>query len=83
MLQDVIGVECLTDYQLRLRFQDGVEDVIDISGLVAFTGMFAPLKDKPYLDQVRVDPDSLVSARSPTSDGLEKLDLAVLPDRLH
>lgn len=57
MLQDVTGVECLADYQLRLRFEDGVEGVIDVSGLVAFTGVFAPLKDKAYFAQARVDSD--------------------------
>jgi hypothetical protein len=57
MLQDVTGVECLTDYQLRLRFEDGVEGVIDVSELVTFTGVFAPLKDKLYFDQVRIDPE--------------------------
>jgi hypothetical protein len=39
-------VECLTDYQLHLRFEDGVEGVIDVAKLVTFTGVFAPLKDK-------------------------------------
>ena len=57
MLQDVTSVECLGDYRLRLRFEDGVEGVVDVSGLVAFTGVFAPLKGKPYFEQVRVNAD--------------------------
>lgn len=57
MLQDVTGVECLADYQLRLRFEDGVEGIVDVAKLIAFTGVFAPLKDKTYFAQVRVDVD--------------------------
>ena len=57
MLLDVTNVECLTDYQLRLRFEDGVEGVVDVAKLVAFTGVFAPLEDKAYFARVRVDPD--------------------------
>ena len=56
-MQDVTRVECLTDYQLRLRLEGGVEGAIDVSELVAFTGVFAPLKDKTYFEQVRVDPE--------------------------
>ena len=57
MLQDVTNVECLADYQLRLRFEDGVEGIVDVSELVAFTGVFAPLKDQMYFAQVRVNPE--------------------------
>jgi hypothetical protein len=55
MLQDVTYVECLADYQLSLRFEDGLEGVIDVSELVSFTGVFAPLQDPGYFAQVRVD----------------------------
>jgi hypothetical protein len=57
MLQDVTSVEYLADYQLRLRFEDGVEGVVDVAQLVAFTGVFAPLKDKVYFSLVRVNAD--------------------------
>ena len=57
MLQDVTKVECLADYRLRLCFEDGVEGIVDIAELVAFTGVFAPLKDKAYFRQVRVEAD--------------------------
>jgi hypothetical protein len=30
---------------------------VDVAGLVEFQGVFAPLRDKAYFDQVRVDPD--------------------------
>lgn len=57
MLQDVTKVECLADYQLRLRFEDGVEGVVDVAELVTFIGVFARLKDKTYFARVRVDAD--------------------------
>jgi hypothetical protein len=57
MLQDVTEVECPADYRLRLRFEDGVEGIVDVTELGAFTGVFAPLKDKTYFAQVRVDAD--------------------------
>ena len=57
MLQDVTSVEYLADYQLRLRFEDGVEGIVDVIELVPFTGVFAPLKEKTYFAQVRVDAD--------------------------
>jgi hypothetical protein len=58
MLQDVTHVEYLAGYQLRLRFEDGVEGVIDVSELVPFRGVFAPLKDKAYFSQARVQADT-------------------------
>jgi len=57
MLQDVTGVECLTEYRLRLRFEDGVEGIVNVTELVSLTGIFAPLKDKTYFAQVRVNGD--------------------------
>ncbi len=57
MLQDVTDVECLTGYQLCLRFEDGVEGVVDVATLITFTGVFALLKDKAYFSRVRVDAD--------------------------
>jgi hypothetical protein len=46
MLKDVVQVECLNGYRLRLRFEDGVEGVVDVSELVEF-----------YFVQVDVNPD--------------------------
>lgn len=57
MLQDVTSVEYLADYRLRLCYEDGVEGIVDVTELIPFTGVFAPLKDKTYFAQVRVDPD--------------------------
>ena len=57
MLKDVVQVEYLDGYRLRLRFEDGVKGVVDVSELVKFAGVFAPLKDRAYFAQVRVNPD--------------------------
>jgi hypothetical protein len=37
MLRDVISVECLGSYQLLVRFDDGVEGVVDVHQTVEAT----------------------------------------------
>lgn len=54
MLKDIIAVEPVHDYRLRLRFEDDVEGVVDLASL-SFRGVFAPLQDLTYFRQVRVD----------------------------
>lgn len=55
MLKDIVSVKPLEAYQLRLTFEDGMEGVVDIGELIAFTGVFEPLKQRSYFSQVRVD----------------------------
>jgi hypothetical protein len=57
MLKDIVEVQPLENHQLRLRFEDGVEGVVDIAGMIRFTGVFAPLKDPAYFARVRVNSD--------------------------
>jgi len=57
MLKDVVEVYPLDGYRLRLRFEDGTEGVIDVSQLVPFTGVFAPLRDRTEFLSVRVNPE--------------------------
>jgi hypothetical protein len=57
MLIDVVAVQPLDDYRLRLRFEDGAEGVVDVAQLVPLTGVFAPLRDREQFRQVRVDPE--------------------------
>lgn len=54
MLHDIVEVRPLDGYRLRLRFDDGVEGVVDVSNRVPFDGVFAPLEDPEYFRQVRV-----------------------------
>jgi Protein of unknown function (DUF2442) len=57
MLKDIVEVYPLDGYRLRLRFEDGAEGVIDVSQLVPFTGVFAPLRDRTEFLSVRVNPE--------------------------
>ncbi len=57
MLIDVVAVQPLDGHRLRLRFEDGVEGDVDVSALVAFTGVFAALRDRAAFAAVRVDPN--------------------------
>lgn len=57
MLIDVIQVKALTNYRLQLTFEDGVTGEVDVSELIEFNGVFAPLKEQDYFKQVRVNPD--------------------------
>ena len=58
MLKDIVDVHVLDDYRLHLRFEDNVEGVVDVSRLVEFSGVFAPLREQDYFAQVRVNPDT-------------------------
>lgn len=58
MLKDVIAVKPLDEDSLWLRFDDGVEGVVDVSTLVPFQGVFAPLKNQEFFAQVRVNQDT-------------------------
>jgi hypothetical protein len=55
MLQDVVAVEVREDYHLFLRFEDGVEGVVDLGSTLSFRGVFAPLRDPAYFRQAKVN----------------------------
>lgn len=57
MLQDVVYVKSLGDFLLLIRFEDGVEGQINVADLVEFSGVFAPLRERAFFEQVRVEPD--------------------------
>ena len=57
MLQDVSAVQPLTDYKLHLRFEDGMEGMVDLAKMIEFTGIFAPLKDRTFFESVYVNPE--------------------------
>jgi hypothetical protein len=56
MLRDIVSVEPMGNYRLRLRFEDGVEGEIDLAAMLPFEGVFAPLRDPEVFDTVKVDP---------------------------
>jgi hypothetical protein len=55
VLKDIVDVQPLDGYRLKLRFEDGVEGVVDVAQLVPFTGVFAALCDRNEFLAVRVD----------------------------
>ena len=57
MLQDIVGVSSLGGYRLLLRFEDGVEGVVDLEPYLKFFGVFEPFRDQAFFAQVRVDPE--------------------------
>jgi hypothetical protein len=58
MLKDVVAVEALEPYRLRVTFEDGVSGEVDLAALVAFEGVFAPLRDPERFRAVRVAPEA-------------------------
>ncbi len=54
-LRDIVHVEPLGDYQLRLRFEDGVEGTVDLAELIEFRGVFEPLKKRSEFVKVRLN----------------------------
>ncbi len=57
MLKDVIEVRPMDDYRLWLRFEDGVEGVVDLTSCLEFKGVFAALTDRQQFVGVHVDRD--------------------------
>lgn len=54
MLEDIVSVQTLGGHKVRLRFEDGVEGVVDIAGIVPFTGVLAPLSDPACFELVSI-----------------------------
>ncbi len=50
----VTGAEVVGDHRLRLRFEDGIEGEVDLSGWLEH-GVFAPLADPGYFARVTLD----------------------------
>lgn len=57
MLTDIVEVKVLDGYRLYIRFEDGVDGVIYVHELIPFEGIFAPLRDRAFFGQVRVNPE--------------------------
>jgi hypothetical protein len=57
MLKDIVVATALGDYRLYLRFEDGVEGVVDLASHLSFQGVFEPLRDRAYFAQVPADPE--------------------------
>ena len=57
MLKDIVEARVLEGYQVLLRFEDGVEGVLDLDRLVRFEGIFAPLRDPNEFARLAVNPE--------------------------
>jgi len=57
MLKDIIEVQPMQHYRLRLRFEDGTEGEVDIAAMIRFEGIFTALKDPMEFRKVQVDPE--------------------------
>lgn len=57
MLKDIVEVIPQGEYNLYLRFEDGVEGLVNVADLIMFSGVFAPLLDTDYFESVRVNPE--------------------------
>jgi hypothetical protein len=57
MLRDVAAVETLPEHRLRVRFDDGVEGVVNVAQMVQFTGVFEALRDPAFFAQAKVNPE--------------------------
>jgi hypothetical protein len=57
MLVDIVEARALGGHRLHLRFEDGVEGEVDLSKLVEFKGVFAPLRDPREFGKVEVNPE--------------------------
>ena len=55
MLNDIVHVEALDNYLLKLRFDDGAEGIVDVAKCVSFTGVFAPLADRAEFSRATVN----------------------------
>jgi hypothetical protein len=58
MLVDIISVKVVGEHQLWLKFEDGMNGTVDISQLVKFTGVFAPLKEQEQFKKVRLNKET-------------------------
>jgi len=53
-MKRIIKVKVLENYKLWLRFDDGVEGIVDLSKLVG-KGVFKKWKDKKFFESVKIN----------------------------
>ena len=56
-MKDVVSVIASDPYQLKVRFEDGVEGSVALDELVPFVGVFAPLRDPSEFRKAYIHPD--------------------------
>ena len=58
MRTDIVRAQPIDGYRIHVTFEDGVEGEVDITRLVDFAGVFAPLRGEDYFRLVAVNPDT-------------------------
>jgi len=54
----VVRLDVLEDYRLRLTFDDGLTDDVDLSNLLDAGPVFQPLRDPRFFAQAYIDPQT-------------------------
>jgi hypothetical protein len=72
MIQELVMVEVTGSHKLRLKFADGVEGELDVSKLVPFDGVFAPLRDPVEFAKAKLD-DTLGTVVWPSGADLDPI----------
>lgn len=57
MLKDIVSAYPLENSRLLLRFEDGVEGVVEVAAMITFDGVFAPLSDPAEFARATVNPE--------------------------
>jgi hypothetical protein len=57
MLKDIVAARSLDGYRLEIEFEDGVVGTVDVSEVVRFEGVFAPLREHAEFVRVTVHPE--------------------------
>ncbi|MGA2620640.1 MAG: DUF2442 domain-containing protein [Thermoguttaceae bacterium] len=57
MLKDIVEARAMEGYKAYLRFEDGVEGMVDLGRLIRFEGVFAPLRDPDEFARMTVNRD--------------------------
>ena len=57
MIYHVVEARYLRDYVIQVRFDDGAEGEVDLTGEL-YGEMFEPLKDRSQFKAFRVDPEA-------------------------
>jgi hypothetical protein len=57
MLQDIVEATPLEGYRLKLRFEYGVEGVVDVAHCVNLSGTFEALRERTPFEAVKVNPE--------------------------
>ncbi|SPP66632.1 DUF2442 domain-containing protein [Nitrospira lenta] len=57
MLKDIVEATALEGCHVRLRFEGGVVGELDLSAVIKFEGVFAPLKNLDRFRELGVHPD--------------------------